>query len=119
MKTKEEARAKRHGRFRKKISGTPERPRLVVRRSLKNMMVQVIDDTKAHTICSFSTTDKAFSKTIEKATKTERAEKLGAFFAPKLKEKGIKKIAFDRGGYQYHGRVKALADSLRKAGIEF
>lgn len=116
---KELARIKRHGKFRKRISGTVERPRLVVHRSLKNIYVQVIDDSKAHTLYSFSTQDKAFQKTAEKANKTQQAEKLGAFFATQLKDKGIKKIAFDRSGYQYHGRIKALADSLRQAGIEF
>ena len=115
---KELSRIKRHGRFRKKISGTPERPRLVVHRSLKNIYVQVIDDSKAHTLYSFSTQDKAFKKG-GKAPKVKQSEKLGAFFAGQLKEKGIKKIAFDRSGYKYHGRVKALADSLRQAGIEF
>lgn len=119
MKTKEESRVIRHGRFRKKISGSAERPRLVVHRSLKNLYVQVIDDTKSHTLYSFSTADKAFVKTISKTPKVKQAEKLGQFFAAQLKEKGIKKIAFDRGGYQYHGRVKALAESLRQAGIEF
>ena len=119
MKTKEQARIKRHGRFRRKISGTAERPRLVVHRSLKNIYVQVIDDAKAHTLYSFSTADKSFSKQGAKASKVKQAEKLGQFFGPQLKEKGIKKIAFDRSGYQYHGRVKALAESLRQAGIEF
>jgi large subunit ribosomal protein L18 len=116
---KEAARVKRHGRFRKKISGTSERPRMVVHRSLKNIYVQVIDDTKAHTLCSFSTQDESFQKAASKATKVKQAEKLGAHFAGALKEKGIKKIAFDRSGYKYHGRIKALADSLRQAGIEF
>jgi large subunit ribosomal protein L18 len=119
MNTKEEARVKRHGRFRKKISGTTERPRMVIHRSLKNIYVQVIDDTKAHTLCSFSTQDKGFQKGAAKATKVQQAQKLGAFFAGQMKEKGIKKVAFDRSGYKYHGRVKALADSLREAGIEF
>lgn len=119
MKAKELARIKRHGRFRKKISGTTERPRLVVRRSLKNLYVQVIDDSQAKTLCAFSTADKSFVKSASKSNKTQRAEKMGQAFASQLKEKGIKKIAFDRGGYQYHGRVKALAESLRQAGIEF
>ncbi len=89
----------------------------MVHRSLKNLYVQVIDDTKSHTLCSSSTQDKNFSKT--KTNKVSQAQKLGESFAGQLKQKGIKKIAFDRGGYQYHGRVKALADSLRQAGIEF
>lgn len=91
----------------------------MVHRSLKNLYVQVIDDTKSHTLCAFSTADKAFAKSAAKTPKVKQAEKMGAFFASQLKDKGIKKIAFDRGGYQYHGRVKALAESLRQAGIEF
>jgi large subunit ribosomal protein L18 len=118
-KSKEELRVKRHGRFRKKISGTAERPRLVIHRSLKNIYVQVIDDAKSHTLFAFSTQDKGFQKSAAKTPKTKQAEKLGAMFGSQLKEKGIKQIAFDRGGYKYHGRVKALADSLRQAGIEF
>ncbi len=117
-KTKEEKRLKRHGRIRRKIFGTSERPRLVVHRSLKNLYVQIIDDAKSHTLCSFSTNMKNFLASAPKA-KVEKAEKLGQFFAEQMKEKGIKKVAFDRGGYAYHGRIKALADSLRKAGIEF
>ena len=119
MLAKEIGRIKRHERIRKKILGTPERPRLSVHRSLKNMYVQIIDDTKAHTLCSFSTRDKEFDKTAPKKGKVSRSEKLGQFFAQRLKDKGIQKVAFDRGGYKYHGRVKALADSLRQAGIEF
>lgn len=119
MNRKESARIKRHGKFRKKISGTSERPRLVVHRSLKNIYVQVIDDTKAHTMVAFSTSDKDFLKKLGKASKIQMSEKLGQHFASQLKEKGIQKIAFDRSGYQYHGRIKALAESLRQAGIQF
>ena len=119
MLNKEAGRLKRHGRIRKKMFGTAERPRLNVHRSLKNLYVQVIDDTQSRTLYSFSTQDKEFIKKVAKATKTQKAKNLGQFFAGRLKEKGIRKIAFDRGGYQYHGRIKALADSLREAGIEF
>jgi large subunit ribosomal protein L18 len=119
MLKKEAARNKRHGRIRKKMFGTPERPRLAVHRSSKNIYVQVIDDVASKTIISFSTLDKEFSKTAPKKGKVQKSGKLGEFFAKRLMEKGIKKIAFDRGGYQYHGRVKALAESLRQAGIEF
>ena len=119
MLDKEAGRLKRHGRIRKKMFGTAERPRLNVHRSLKNLYLQVIDDTQSKTLCSFSTQDKDFVKKALKATKTEKAKNLGQLFGARLKEKGIKKIAFDRGGYQYHGRIKALADSLREAGIEF
>ena len=115
---KEARRLKRHGRIRRKMFGTSERPRLAVHRSAKNLYVQVIDDVKAHTLFSFSTAAKDFAKSAPKP-KVQKAEKLGQFFGEQLKEKGIKKVAFDRGGYAYHGRIKALADSLRQAGIEF
>ena len=118
MLKKELARAARHKGIRKKITGTSERPRLCVRRSLNHMYAQVIDDIVQKTICSVSTADKEFLKAT-KGSKTKKAEKLGEVFAEKLKGKGISKIAFDRAGYKYHGRVKALAESLRKAGIQF
>lgn len=118
MLTKESNRVRRHHRIRKKLQGTPDRPRLTVHRSLKNLYVQVVDDIAEKTLVSFSTQHKEF-KTAKKAKKVEKSSELGKFFAGKLKEKGIKKVAFDRGGYQYHGRVKALAESLRQAGIEF
>lgn len=119
MLYKEIGRIKRHIRIRKRLLGTPQRPRLAVHRSAKNIYVQVIDDTKAHTLYSFSTADKKFSEVAPKKGKVAKAEKLGEFFAKDLKEKGIQKVAFDRGGYLYHGRIKALADSLRKNGIDF
>lgn len=119
MKTKEDKRIKRHGKVRKRITGTPERPRLCVHRSLTNLYVQIVDDTKAQTICSFSTLSKGFAKSAGKVTKVAAAEKLGELSAGEIKKKGITQIAFDRGGYKYHGRIKALAESLRKAGIDF
>ncbi|MSR77023.1 MAG: 50S ribosomal protein L18 [Candidatus Omnitrophica bacterium] len=118
MLKKEIARAARHKSIRKKITGTQDRPRLCVHRSLNHMYVQVIDDIQAKTICSVATSEKEFQKTV-KGSKTVKADKLGEVFAGKLKSKGISKIAFDRAGYKYHGRVKALAESLRKAGIQF
>lgn len=119
MLKKELGRIKRHRGLRKRVIGTSERPRLSVHRSARNLYVQVIDDTAARTLYSFSTADKTFLKEKPKSGKVQAAEKLGQFFAKNLKEKGIQKIAFDRGGYQYHGRVKALAESLRQAGIQF
>ena len=116
---KEFRRIKRHRRVRKKISGTVERPRLAVHRSLKHLYAQVVDDNQAKTLFSFSTSDKAFLKSAGKIKKSQMAAKLGEFFVGELLKKGIRKIAFDRSGYAYHGRVKALADSLRKGGIEF
>ena len=118
MLKKELGRIKRHRRIRKKIFGTIERPRLSVHRSAKNLYVQVVDDTASRTLFSFSTADKAFTKAKPKAGKVSAAEKLAQFYAPILKEKGIKKVAFDRSGCLYHGRIKALAESLRKEGIE-
>ena len=118
MQDKEFRRHKRHGKIRKKLSGTLERPRLCVHRSIKNIYVQVIDDSVAKTLASLSTLDKKFSTVKPASGKVSAAAKLGELFAGQLKEKGIVRVAFDRGGYRYHGRVKALADSLRQAGIE-
>ncbi len=118
-KNKEQIRAKRHGKIRKKLIGTPERPRLAVHRSSKNLYVQVIDDVHSKTLFSFSTLSKDFAKSAPKQGKAAKSGKLGEVYAAKMKEKGITKIAFDRGGYLYHGRIKALADSLRQGGIEF
>jgi len=119
MLKKDLRRLKRHGKIRKRMSGTPERPRLCVHRSLKSIYVQVVDDVATRTLFSFSTLDKEFQKSKPAKGKVAAASKLGEFFAGKLKERGITKVAFDRGGYLYHGRVKALADALRQGGIEF
>ncbi len=113
MQTRELGRMKRHGRIRKKLSGTPEKPRLSVHRSLKNLYVQLIDDVNEQTLYSFSTLDKKFAESCGKAKKVTQAEKLGQFFGKRVMEKGIQAIAFDRGGYIYHGRIKALAESFR------
>ena len=119
MIKKKTGRKRRHGRIRKKLFGTTERPRLSVHRSLKHIHVQCIDDTSSTTLSAASTAAKEFAGKGSKASKTAQAEKLGEFVAKKLKDKGIAKIAFDRSGYRYHGRIKALADSMRKAGINF
>ncbi|MFZ5802306.1 MAG: 50S ribosomal protein L18 [Candidatus Omnitrophota bacterium] len=119
MLKKELGRLKRHGRIRKKMLGTPERPRLSVHRSAQHLYVQVIDDIQGHTLLGLSTADKEFQAVKPKNGKVTAAEKLGEIFGSKLKTKGIQQIAFDRGGYLYHGRVKALAEALRKAGIAF
>ena len=105
----------RHERLRKKVTGNVERPRLSVFRSSKNIYAQVIDDVTGTTLASSSSADSALSG----ATKTESAEKVGANIAQKCKDKGINQIVFDRGGYKYHGRVKALAESARSNGLEF
>ncbi len=120
MSHKEIARKSRHQRVRKKLSGTEERPRLSVHRSARNIQAQVIDDFAQKTIISFSTQDKEFLKQVpKKADKKTMAKSLGVYFAAKMKEKGIAAISFDRAGYLYHGRVKALADGLREGGIQF
>ena len=116
---KNEDRKIRAKRVRTKISGTPERPRLNVFRSLNNIYVQVIDDTKGVTLASASTMDKAVAKLIEGKTKQEAAFIVGQTVAKNAKSKGIKTVVFDRAGYQYTGRVKAVADGARDAGLEF
>ena len=112
-------RERRHSRVRNKISGTPERPRLCVFRSNTNLYVQVIDDTKGITLAQSSTMDKTIVKSIEGKTKQEAAFIVGQAVAKNAMKKGIKTVVFDRAGYQYTGRVKALADGARDAGLEF
>ena len=116
---KNEDRKMRAQRVRAKISGTPERPRLNVFRSLNNIYAQVIDDVKGVTLASASTMDKAVLKSIEGKTKQEAAFIVGQAIAKNAMSKGIKTVVFDRAGYQYTGRVKALADGARDAGLEF
>ena len=112
---KNKLRLKRHGRVRSKISGTAECPRLNVLRSNKNIYAQLIDDVAGVTLASASTLDKEVSK----GTKTEQAIVVGRLVAERAVAKGISEVVFDRGGYLYHGRVKALADSARENGLKF
>jgi len=116
---KNKARLKRHLRVRKKINGTTERPRLSVFRSAKHMYAQIIDDSKGVTIAAASTLEKEFLGSEENGGNVEAARKVGEAIAKRAKEKGIDKIVFDRGGYLYHGRIQALADAAREAGLEF
>ena len=118
-KSREEARKRRQRRVRAKISGTAARPRLNVFRSLTNIYAQVIDDEQGHTIVSASTIDSEVAKTIAGKTKAESAAVVGSVVAKRAKDAGITQVVFDRGGYKYHGRVKALADAAREAGLEF
>ncbi|QUQ70647.1 50S ribosomal protein L18 [Kutzneria sp. CA-103260] len=111
------ARARRHFRLRKKISGTPERPRMVVNRSARHIVVQVIDDIAGHTVASASSLE-ADVRAMD-GDKKARATKVGQLVAARAKEAGITKVVFDRGGYDYHGRIAALADAAREAGLEF
>ena len=116
---KNEDRKMRAKRVRAKISGTPERPRLNVFRSLNNIYAQVIDDVNGVTLASASTMDKNIAKSIEGKTKQEAAFIVGQNIAKNAMSKGIKAVVFDRAGYQYTGRVKAVADGARDAGLEF
>lgn len=117
--TREEQRKRRHRRVRAKISGTPECPRLNVYRSLKNIYAQVIDDTQGTTLVSASTIEPEIEKQVDGKTKTEAAALVGKAVAERAKAEGITNVVFDRGGYQYHGRVKALAEAAREGGLEF
>lgn len=110
---------KRHLRLRKKVLGTPDRPRLVVFKSLRNIFVQCVDDTAGTTVCSASTIDKTFPKKDLKSGKNKDAmNKLADYLLGILKEKNITAVRFDRNGYCYHGKLKLLADKLRKGGIK-
>jgi len=116
MIKKEAGRIKRHQRLRKKVAGTSERPRVSVHRSLKNIYIQAIDDLEQKTLLAGSTRDEASVQGVK--GKTNAAKQLGLVFGKKLLEKGIVKVCFDRGGYLYHGRVKAVAEALREAGVQ-
>lgn len=116
---KNAARTKRHGRIRNKINGTSLRPRLSVYRSTSEIYAQLIDDEKGVTLASASTLDKEVKPLLNAKTKTEQAEIVGKTLADRALKLGLNKVVFDRGGYLYTGRVKALADSARSAGLEF
>lgn len=119
MRTTEIKRIARHQRERKKIVGTPEQPRLCLHRSLKNLHAQIVDDTARKVLFGISTLDKSLRARMKSGGNINAATILGEALAIKAKEKGIKKICFDRGGYLYHGRVKAFAEAARKGGLEF
>jgi large subunit ribosomal protein L18 len=106
-------RAVRHLRVRNKLAGTTERPRLVVFRSLKHIYAQIVDDTKQSTLMTVSDLN------IEQGKKSERATEVGKLIAEKAKAAGVTRVVFDRAGYRYHGRIKAVADGARKGGLEF
>ncbi len=113
------ARIRRHRRVRARIFGTPERPRLNVFRSLGHIYAQIIDDTVGHTLVAASTIDRELRDQVAGKSKTEAAQLVGELVAKRALALGIKKVIFDRGGYKYHGRVKALADAAREAGLDF
>ncbi len=113
------ARIRRHERVRNKVSGTTERPRLSVFRSLNHIYAQVIDDTKGVTLASASTVDPEITGNLDGKAKKSQAELVGQMVAKRAKEKGVEAVVFDRGGYKYNGRVQALADAARKEGLKF
>jgi large subunit ribosomal protein L18 len=112
------AREKRKARIRKKLSGTAERPRLTVYKSLKHMYAQIVDDTSGRTLASESTESKALKGEVKEDDKTTAAKKVGAAIARAALEKGVKKVVFDRNGFDYHGRISAVAEAAREAGLE-
>lgn len=113
------ARESRHARVRKTVYGTPDRPRLNIYRALEHIYAQVIDDTQGFTLVSASTLDKVLRTQMEGKTKTEQAQAVGKLVAQRALEAGITQVVFDRGGFKYHGRVKALADASREIGLKF
>ncbi|MEA4909664.1 MAG: 50S ribosomal protein L18 [Chloroflexi bacterium] len=117
--TRSEARIRRHRRVRKFIHGTQECPRLSVYRSLADIYAQIIDDEAGQTIVAASSLDHSLRSGLDGKTKTEQATMVGQLIAERAKEKGIDRVVFDRGGFRYIGRVKALADAARKGGLEF
>ena len=112
-------RLRRHRRIRKHVAGLPNRPRLAVFRSNKNLHVQLVNDLENKTVFGCSTTGKAFRKQEPRSGSIAAAERLGTVVATEAIKRGVKQVVFDRGGYRYHGRVKALADAARAAGLEF
>lgn len=119
IKSTREARARRHRRVRAKVQGTAERPRLNVFRSLEHIYAQIIDDTAGCTIVAASSLEPILRQAAEGKTKVSEAQLVGAAVAKRALEQGIKQAVFDRGGYMYHGRVKALAEAARGEGLQF
>ncbi|MGM0501336.1 MAG: 50S ribosomal protein L18 [Bacillota bacterium] len=117
--SKSEARERRHQRLRNKVVGKPDRPRLNVYRSNKHIYAQVIDDFAEKTLVAASTVDTEIKDEIEVGSNKEAAEIVGEYLAKRALDKGIEKVVFDRGGFDYHGRIKALAESARENGLEF
>jgi large subunit ribosomal protein L18 len=118
-KTRSVARARRHARVRKDLTGSLQRPRLNVYRSLSGIYAQVIDDQAGHTLVSASTVDKDLREQVKGLKKAEQAKLVGKTVAERAKNKGIESVVFDRGGYRYSGRIKALADGAREGGLQF
>ena len=119
IKRTEQQRQKRHRRVRVQVHGTAERPRLNVFRSLRHIYAQVVDDSAGRTLVSACTLDVGLREELGKLSKTEQAKRVGELVAKRALDKGVKEVVFDRGGYKYHGRVKAVAEGARSAGLEF
>jgi len=117
--SKEAARERRHLRVRRRVQGTPERPRLNVFRSLQHVYAQIIDDSAGHTLLAASTLDGEVASLSKGMNKTQQAKVVGEVLARRALEHGVKNVVFDRGGYKFHGRVKALAEGARAAGLQF
>jgi len=113
------ARKRRHLRVRSRVTGTAQRPRLNVHRSLNHIYAQVIDDNRGHTLLAASTLDPSLRESLAGKDKTQQAALVGKALAERAKSAGITQVVFDRGGYKYHGRVKALADASREGGLQF
>lgn len=118
-KSRKVVRLNKHRRIRNNIKGTAARPRLAVFRSDNHIYAQIIDDTKAHTLVAASTMEKDVQSKVDKTSNIEGAKAVGTAIAEKALAKGIDQVVFDRGGYLYHGRIKALADAAREAGLKF
>ena len=118
-KSRAEVRSKKHKRMRNHLSGTAERPRLSVFRSNQHIYAQIIDDSVGNTLCSASSLDKDVAKGLKKTNDVEAATAVGTAIGKKAVDRGIKEVVFDRGGYIYQGKVQALADAAREAGLEF
>ena len=119
VKTKEDIRSRIRARIRKKIAGTPARPRLAVFRSQGHIYAQVIDDEAGRTLCAASSLDKEMREKMKRGSNVATAKAVGDLIASRAKEKGVTAVVFDRGGFQYHGRIKALADAAREGGLKF
>ena len=114
-----EARQRRHRRVRRVVRGTTERPRLCVFKSARHIYAQVIDDESGRTLCSASSLDAPLRSQYKRGSNVASAKAVGALIASRAMEKGLEAVVFDRGGFQYHGRIKALADAAREAGLKF
>jgi large subunit ribosomal protein L18 len=119
VKTREQRRERRHRRVRAKVHGTAERPRLVVHRSINHVEGQVVDDVSGRTLVGLSTLDAALREKRGEMNKTEASRAAGKALAEKAREMGVTQVVFDRGGYVYHGRVKAFAEGAREGGLDF